>query len=195
MFAADAPATSDGYCLPMSRVLLFNKPYGVLTQFTDPHGRPTLKDYINVPGVYAAGRLDADSEGLLLLTDDGRLQHRLSHPRFEKEKAYWVQVERIPDEAALEALKRGVDIKGGRTRPAMVQLIEAPPVWERDPPVRFRKTVPTAWLDLRITEGRNRQVRKMTAAVGFPTLRLIRHRVGPYSLGDLQPGQWREGRP
>jgi len=173
------------------RILLFNKPYGVLTKFTDAEGRATLADFIDMPGVYAAGRLDRDSEGLLVLTDDGRLQQRLSHPRYRKEKTYWGQVERVPDATALAALARGVDIKGGRTRPAKVRLIEAPELWDRDPPVRFRKSVPTAWLELTITEGRNRQVRRMTAAVGHPTLRLVRVRVGEFELGDLAPGQWR----
>ncbi len=175
------------------RVLLFNKPFGVLTKFTDAQGRPTLADFIDVPGVYPAGRLDRDSEGLLVLTDDGKLQERLSHPRHNKSKTYWVQVERLPDDGALAALRAGVEIKGGRTRPASVRRIEPPQVWERDPPVRFRKSVPTAWLALSITEGRNRQVRRMTAAVGHPTLRLIRVTVGPYELGELAPGVWREG--
>ena len=174
----------------MSTVILFNKPFGVLTTFTDPDGRPTLADHVDVPGVYAAGRLDRDSEGLLILTRDGRHQHQLAHPSTNKTKGYWVQVERVPDSAALEQLRHGVDIKGGRTRPAQVNPIAEPPVWERNPPVRFRKTVPTCWLDLRITEGMNRQVRRMTAAVGHPTLRLIRYQVGPYELGDLSPGQW-----
>lgn len=175
----------------MARVLLLNKPYGVLSTFTDPEGRPTLADFVDAPGVYAAGRLDRDSEGLLVLTDDGKTQHRIAHPSSGKSKGYWVQVERVPDEAALEQLRRGVTIKGGHTRPAEVSIIESPDVWDRDPPVRFRKTVPTAWLDLRITEGMNRQVRRMTAAVGHPCLRLIRYRVGSYELGDLLPGAWR----
>ena len=176
----------------MSRVILLNKPYGVLTTFTDPEGRPCLADFVDIPGVYAAGRLDRDSEGLLVLTDDGQLQHRIAHPSAGKTKQYWVQVERVPDEDALAHLRRGVQIKGGRTRPARVTSIEAPAIWDREPPVRFRKTVPTAWLNLEITEGMNRQVRRMTAAVGHPCLRLIRHQVGPYALGDLQPGAWRE---
>jgi 23S rRNA pseudouridine2457 synthase len=176
----------------MARVILLNKPFGVLAKFTDAAGRPTLADYLDVPGVYAAGRLDMDSEGLVVLTDDGALQHRLAHPRFGKVKGYWVQVERIPDEAALEALRRGVKIKGGRTRPSEVARIEEPPgLWERDPPIRFRRTVATTWLDLRITEGRNRQVRRMTASVGHPTLRLVRYRVGSYELEGLAPGEWR----
>lgn len=173
-------------------VLLFNKPFGVLTKFTDGGSRPTLADYIDVPGVYPAGRLDKDSEGLLILTDDGALQHQLSHPRFGKEKGYLVQVDRLPDDEALEALRRGVRLKDGPTRPARVRRIDAPELWPRDPPVRFRKNVPTAWLELFITEGRNRQVRRMTAAVGFPTLRLVRFQVGDHQLGDLAPGTWRE---
>lgn len=177
----------------MARLILLNKPYGVLTQFTDRHGRPTLADHVDVPDVYPAGRLDKDSEGLVVLTDDGALQHRIAHPKFHKEKGYWAQVERVPDEAALEQLRRGVEIKGRRTRPAKVDLIDEPPgLWERDPPIRFRKNVDEAWLDLRITEGRNRQVRRMTAAVGHPTLRLIRHRVGPLTLDGLGLGEWRE---
>ena len=174
------------------KVLLFNKPFGVLTKFTDGDGRPTLADYIDVPGVYPAGRLDRDSEGLLVLTDDGRLQERLSHPRFKKSKTYLVQVERVPSEQALMDLRAGVDIKGGRTRPAQVRTIAPPTLWERTPPVRFRKSVPTAWLELSISEGRNRQIRRMTAAVGHPTLRLVRVRIGPYELGSLEPGCWRE---
>ena len=176
-------------------LIALNKPYGVLTKFTDAEGRPTLADHVKVPGVYPVGRLDADSEGLLLLTDDGRLQHRLAHPRFEKEKGYWVQVERVPDRQALLALAQGVLIQGRRTLPAEVRIVEEPVLWERDPPIRFRKSVPTCWLDLRITEGRNRQVRRMTAAVGHPTLRLVRYAVGPFTLGDLRPGQWRKEDP
>jgi 23S rRNA pseudouridine2457 synthase len=174
----------------MATILLLNKPFGVLTTFTDPEGRPTLADFVDVAGVYAAGRLDRDSEGLLVLTDDGKHQHALAHPHQGKTKGYWVQVERVPDEAALEQLRQGVQIKGGTTKPAQVEIIEQPEVWERIPPVRFRKTVPTCWLELEISEGMNRQVRRMTAAVGHPTLRLIRFRVGPYELGTLAPGQW-----
>lgn len=176
----------------MSRLILFNKPYNVLSQFTDADARETLADYIDVKGVYPAGRLDRDSEGLLLLTDDGRLQQRLSDPRFKQEKTYWVQVERVPDDTALQQLRRGVRLKDGMTRPARARLIDAPALWPRQPPVRFRKNVPTAWLELVITEGRNRQVRRMTAAVGFPTLRLVRVAIGQWQLGDLAPGQWRE---
>jgi 23S rRNA pseudouridine2457 synthase len=165
--------------------LLFNKPYGVLCQFTDPEGRPTLADYVRVPGVYAAGRLDFDSEGLLVLTDDGRLQHRLAG----QPKTYWVQVDREIDDGALAALEAGVELNDGRTRPARARRIEPPNVWPRTPPVRFRKSVPTSWVALTIDEGRNRQVRRMTAAVGFPTLRLIRVSVGDYALGPLAPGE------
>ena len=176
----------------MARTLLFNKPYGVLCTFTDPQGRPTLADFVDVPGVYAAGRLDRDSEGLMVLTDDGALQHQISHPRHGKSKLYWVQVEGEPDAQALQSLREGVVIKGRKTRPARVRGIEPPELWERNPPVRFRKTVPTRWLELSIQEGMNRQVRRMTAAVGHPTLRLVRVQVGAYSLGSLGPGEWRE---
>ncbi|MDB5965519.1 MAG: pseudouridine synthase [Polaromonas sp.] len=175
------------------RLICFNKPYGVLSQFT-PEGRwRGLKDFIAVPDVYVAGRLDADSEGLLLLTSDGALQARISDPRFKMEKTYWVQVEGLPDEAALVALRQGVQLNDGMTRPANARLIDTPPgLWEREPPVRVRKAIPTSWLELGIREGRNRQVRRMTAAVGYPTLRLIRASIGPYALQDLAPGLWRE---
>ncbi len=177
------------------RLICFNKPYGVLSQFT-PEGRwQGLRDYLAIPGVHAAGRLDADSEGLLLLTDDGRLQARIADPRFKLEKTYWVQVEGRPDEDALEALRRGVQLKDGPTRPARARLMEAPAgLWERQPPIRFRQHIPTAWIELAIREGRNRQVRRMTAAVGFPTLRLIRAAIGPWTLDGLPPGAWREWR-
>ena len=175
----------------MSTVILLNKPFGTLSTFTDPEGRPTLADLVDVPRVYAAGRLDRDSEGLLVLTDDGRHQHEVAHPARGKTKGYWVQVERIPDETALEKLRAGVLIKGGKTKPARVRVMKEPDVWPRDPPVRFRKSVPTCWLDLEISEGMNRQVRRMTAAVGYPTLRLIRYRVGPYTLDDLPLGSWK----
>lgn len=178
----------------MSRLILFNKPYLVLSQFTATDGKSTLADYIDVPLVYPAGRLDHDSEGLLLLTDDGRLQARIADPRWKLLKRYWAQVEGIPDERALDQLRRGVLLNDGMTRPAEARLIDEPPVWPRTPPIRARKSVPTAWLEIAITEGRNRQVRRMTAAVGCPTLRLIRHAVGSWSLGDLQPGEWREER-
>ncbi len=175
----------------MARLLLLNKPHDVLCQFTDGQGRRTLADFVDVPGVYPAGRLDRDSEGLVVLTDDGRLQQRIADPRFAKTKTYWVQVERIPDAAALAALRAGVVLKDGPTRPATVQRIDPPALWPRDPPVRVRKTVPDCWLALGITEGRNRQVRRMTAAVGHPTLRLVRVGVGPFSLDGLAPGAWR----
>ncbi len=178
----------------MARLILFNKPYDVLSQFTDarsPTPRATLSDFIDLPGVYPAGRLDRDSEGLLLLTDDGRLQSRISDPRFKTAKTYLAQVEGEPDEAALEALRGGVVLNDGPTRPASARRIEDPQLWPRNPPVRFRKTVADCWIELTIAEGRNRQVRRMTAAVGHPTLRLVRQRIGDWSLGDLAPGEWR----
>ena len=177
----------------MSRILLFNKPYGVICQFSRDGLHPTLADYIAVPGVYPAGRLDTDSEGLLLLTDDGKLQHRITDPLHKLTKTYWVQVEGAPDATALENLRRGVSLKDGMTLPAEANLT-AEPDWlrRRDPPVRFRREIPTSWLCLAIREGRNRQVRRMTAAVGFPTLRLIRYAIGDWTLGSLIPGQWRE---
>lgn len=187
------PAFADRPDTGPSRLLCFNKPYGVLSQFT-PEGRwRGLKDYIDIPGIYVAGRLDADSEGLLLLTNDGKLQARISDPRYKMEKTYWVQVEGEPDEAALEQLRRGVQLNDGPTLPARAQRIGAPTnLWERDPPVRFRQSIPTSWLALTIREGRNRQVRRMTAAVGFPTLRLVRAAIGPYTLEGLAPGTLRD---
>lgn len=177
----------------MTRLLLFNKPYGVVCQFSPDQLHPTLKDFISIPGVYAAGRLDTDSEGLLLLTDDGRLQHRLSDPHYHKNKTYWVQVEGCVSEQALEILRRGVDLQEFTTLPAKVMSIDEPPhLWPRTPPIRFRKTVPTAWLEITIQEGKNRQVRRMTAKVGLPTLRLIRCRIDRWSVAGLQPGEWRE---
>ncbi len=176
-------------------LILFNKPYGVLCQFSPERGGPerqTLADFVAVPNVYPAGRLDTDSEGLLLLTDDGRLQARIADPRFKLAKTYLVQVEGEPDEAALEALRRGVRLKDGLTLPAEAERIADPALWPRDPPVRFRKSVPDCWISLTIREGRNRQVRRMTAAVGHPTLRLVRWRVGDWSLDGLAPGEWRE---
>ncbi len=174
-------------------MICFNKPYGVLSQFT-PEGRwHGLRDYIDIPNVYAAGRLDADSEGLLLLTGDGALQARIADPRFKMEKTYWVQVDGVPIEAALAALRQGVLLNDGLTLPARARTIDPPPgLWERDPPIRVRQNKPTAWLELIIKEGRNRQVRRMTAAVGLPTLRLVRAAIGPYALEGLAPGCWRE---
>lgn len=181
----------------MPRLILFNKPFDVLSQFTDSGSadspRPTLSNYIDIPRVYPAGRLDRDSEGLLLLTDDGKLQARISDPRHKLAKTYLAQVEGLPDAAALQALRSGVTLKDGPTRPAKVRALPAPDwLWPRDPPVRFRKTVPDSWIELTITEGRNRQVRRMTAHVGHPTLRLIRIRVGDWGLEWLAPGAWRE---
>jgi pseudouridine synthase len=175
------------------RTIALYKPYGVLCQFRDSSARPTLAPLVPIAGIYPAGRLDFDSEGLLLLTEDGGLAHRLTDPRFVHPKTYLVQVERGPLPAAIEALRKGVMLRDGLTRPAHVELLESePPLPDRPVPIRFRKNVPTAWLRLSITEGRNRQVRRMTAAVGHPTLRLVRIAVGPVSLGDLTPGQWRE---
>ena len=174
-------------------LILFNKPWGVLSQFTDEgSGHPTLADYIDVPGVYPAGRLDRDSEGLLLLTDEGRLQARIADPKHKMPKTYWAQVEGEPDDAALAALRTGVRLKDGVTRPALAERIDPPAIWPRDPPVRFRKSVPDCWIALTISEGRNRQVRRMTAKVGHPTLRLVRWRVGDWTLDDVAPGTWRK---
>ena len=181
----------------MPRLILFNKPYGVMSQFTDARSesaRPTLSDFIDVPHVYPAGRLDLDSEGLLLLTDDGRLQSRIADPRFKMPKTYLVQVEGDPQAAALDQLRRGVRLKDGMTLPAQVELIDPPSLWPRDPPVRFRKSVPDRWISLTIREGRNRQVRRMTAAIGHPTLRLVRWRIGDWTIDGLPPGTWREVR-
>lgn len=182
----------------MSRLILFNKPYGVLSQFTDAgtagSPRPTLSSFVAVPGVYPAGRLDQDSEGLMLLTDDGRLQARIADPKFKLPKTYLVQVEGDAGEDELEALRRGVRLKDGPTLPAEARAIPAPNLWPRDPPVRFRKTVPDGWIELTIREGRNRQVRRMTAAVGLPTLRLVRRAIGDWTLDGLAPGEWREVR-
>jgi len=180
------------------RYIAFYKPHGVLSQFTDPAGtgHRTLRDFITVPGVYAVGRLDQDSEGLLLLTSDGTWQHRLTDPKFEKEKTYLVQVEGEPGAEALGKLETGILIQGERTRPARARLLgEEPTLAPRDPPIRFRKAIPTAWVELTLREGRNRQVRRMTAAVGHPTLRLVRTRIGDYTLGTLKPGEWCEIKP
>ena len=175
--------------------ILFNKPFGVLSQFTDKgtegSPRPTLSNYIDVPAVYAAGRLDRDSEGLMVLTSDGRLQARIAHPKYKAPKTYWAQVEGAITEDALEHLRQGVTLKDGPTKPAKARALTPPTVWDRDPPIRVRKSVPDSWVELTLTEGRNRQVRRMTAHVGFPTLRLIRVSIGDWHLGDLRPGAWR----
>ena len=176
----------------MAQIIRFWKPYGVLTQFTDSQGRPTLADYISIPNVYAAGRLDMDSEGLLLLTDSVRLKTRLTDPKFEHPRTYLAQVERIPDEAALQRLREGLELGDGWTRPAIVEQLTKPPnLPERSVPIRYRKNVPDCWIKLTLTEGRNRQVRRMTAAVGHPTLRLVRWAIGPITLEGLQPGEWK----
>jgi 23S rRNA pseudouridine2457 synthase len=172
-------------------IVLFNKPFHVLSQFTTEGDKAVLADYIDIPGVYCAGRLDYDSEGLLVLTDDGKLQQRIANPKFGKQKGYWVQVEGIPAESDLDRLREGVPLKDGMTLPAKVTMIEAPDIWPRDPPVRERKAIPTCWLELTISEGRNRQLRRMTAHIGFPTLRLVRYRVGEWSLGELAVGTYR----
>jgi 23S rRNA pseudouridine2457 synthase len=177
---------------PTSRTIAFNKPYGVLPCFTDPEGRPTLADFVTIPGVYAAGRLDMDSEGLMLLTSDGALAHHITDPQHKLPKVYWAQVERMPDEEALKRLRQGVQLNGKRTRPAGARLLsDEPELPERPVPIRFRKSVPTAWVEITLREGLNRQVRRMTASVGHPTLRLVRVAIGPIELGDLKPGQWR----
>ncbi|MGV0976776.1 MAG: pseudouridine synthase [Azonexus sp.] len=177
----------------MSKIVLFNKPYGVLSQFT-PEGRwRALDTFIPVEGVYVAGRLDADSEGLLILTDDGKLQAKIADPKHKLEKTYWAQVEGVPDEAALDKLRAGIKLSDFTAQPAKVRLIEAPPgLWPRDPPIRFRAAIPAAWLEIRISEGKNRQVRRMTAAIGYPTLRLIRAAIGAATLDGLAPGAWRQ---
>jgi 23S rRNA pseudouridine2457 synthase len=175
----------------MATIYLLNKPFNVLSTFTDNEGRATLSEYINTPNIYAAGRLDYDSEGLLILTDEGQLQHQLANPKFKLAKTYWVQVEGEINDEALDQLSAGVTLKDGPTRPAQAKRIDSPQIWDRVPPIRERKSIPTSWIELKISEGRNRQVRRMTAAVGYPTLRLIRAAIGNWSLENLQPGEWR----
>lgn len=175
----------------MNKLMLFNKPYGVLCQFSaDGSDKPTLKEFIDVPDFYPAGRLDTDSEGLLLLTNDGKLQAQISDPKYKMPKTYWAQVEGVPDEAALNSLRNGVLMKDGLTRPADAKILSEPALWERDPPIRFRANIPSTWIELTIREGKNRQVRRMTAAVGFPTLRLVRVSIGQWHMADLAPGHW-----
>lgn len=187
------PASSKPKIAPEDRkVIVFNKPFDTLSQFTDGEGRKTLADFIPVKDIYAAGRLDRDSEGLMVLTNDGILQAKLTQPKSKSPKTYWVQVDGAPSESDLEKLRKGVELKDGMTLPAKVEVMAEPSVWERTPPVRFRANIPTTWLAITIIEGRNRQVRRMTANIGFPTLRLIRYSMGDITLGELQPGEWKE---
>ncbi len=174
----------------MPQLICLNKPFQVLSQFTDKEGRACLSDYVHYKNFYPAGRLDYDSEGLLLLTNDGKLQHQISSPHNKMKKKYWVQIEGIPEDAQLHPLRRGIELKDGMTKPAGVKLLAEPKVWDRHPAVRFRKDKPTSWLEITLTEGRNRQVRRMTAAIGYPTLRLIRHSIGPWQLNTLKQGEW-----
>lgn len=175
----------------MTQLILFNKPYGVVTQFTGEPGEQTLAAFIKMPGFYAAGRLDKNSEGLLLLTNNGSLQHQLTHPKFDKKKYYWVQVEGMPTDADLEPLRKGLRLKDISFLPAEVHLIDEPPLWQRHPPIRVRQSIPTRWIEIVLKEGKNHQVRKMTAAMGYPTLRLVRHKIGEWPLGPLQPGEYK----
>lgn len=172
-------------------LILFNKPFNVLCQFTDSEGRKTLSDYIKIKNVYASGRLDYDSEGLVVLTDNGKLQNKISDPENKIQKTYWVQVEGIPTETDVEKLKKGIKLKDGITKPAKAKIIGDPKVWERNPPIRERKNIPTSWIELEISEGKNRQVRRMTAAIGYPTLRLIRYSIGEWNINNLKPGEYK----
>lgn len=174
----------------MPKIICLNKPFQVLSQFTDKDGRACLSDYIHYKGFYPAGRLDYDSEGLLLLTNDGKLQHQISSPHNKMQKKYWVQIEGEPEDSQLRPLRMGIELKDGTTKPARVTLLTEPKTWDRRPAIRFRKDKPTSWLEITLTEGKNRQVRRMTAAIGYPTLRLIRHSIGPWQLNTLKPGEW-----
>ena len=176
----------------MAKLILFNKPFRVMSQFSESDNKETLANYINIPGVYPAGRLDYDSEGLLLLTDNGQLQHRIAHPKHKSTKTYWVQVEGEPSEESIQLLRKGVKLKDGLTLPAKVRVIAEPKLWERNPPIRERANIPTTWLEIEITEGRNRQVRRMTASINHPTLRLVRTKIGEWSVKNIVPGEFRE---